>query len=83
MTKGGIVTDFSRVSDIITNEVNRRAAGENVIVKEELIIRIISPNVISLTLVDLPGLVSVSLVRFIFLIKNLTMGVHVVKIGSC
>ncbi|XP_037041994.1 dynamin-1-like protein [Bradysia coprophila] len=58
LTDEKIVTDFNRVSHIINNEVNRRAAGENVIVKEQLILRIISPNVINLTLVDLPGLVS-------------------------
>lgn len=54
-----IVTDFNRINDLITNEVKRRAGGNNGIVNEELILRIISPSVINLTLVDLPGIVHV------------------------
>lgn len=57
-----IVTDFDQVPKMISDEVLRRSGGTNCIVQEELVLRIISAGVINLTLVDLPGLISVSLV---------------------
>lgn len=54
------VTDFDSIPNIINAEVTKRAGGSKGIVKEELVIRIISPNVINLTVVDLPGIVRVS-----------------------
>lgn len=37
----------------------KRSGGEKCIVEEELVVRIISPDVINLTLVDLPGIIYV------------------------
>lgn len=55
-----IVKDFDEITSIITEEVTKRAGKSSGIIKEEIILRIISPHVINLTLLDLPGITYVS-----------------------
>lgn len=54
------LTDFNEVNGIINKEVKERSGESNGIVQEEIVLRIYSPSVINLTVIDLPGIVRVS-----------------------
>jgi replication fork clamp-binding protein CrfC len=51
--------DFSKVHDEIEKETYRVAGNNKAISSEPIILKIFSPNLVDLTLVDLPGLVKV------------------------
>ena len=53
------IEDFSRILLEIEKETNRVAGKEKGISKEPILLKIYSPNVVDLTLVDLPGIVKV------------------------
>ncbi len=51
--------DFSKVQDEIEKETLRVAESNKGISSEPIILKVFSPNVVDLTLVDLPGVVKV------------------------
>ncbi|XP_071495729.1 LOW QUALITY PROTEIN: dynamin-1-like protein [Diadema antillarum] len=58
-TKNKIYTDFEEIREEIQNETDRMAGTNKGIVHDAIHLRIYSPKVLNLTLVDLPGLTKV------------------------
>jgi GTPase SAR1 family protein len=57
--KGDFFTDFEKVRDEIKAETNRLAGKDKGVTDKPISLVIYSPNVVDLTLVDLPGLTKV------------------------
>lgn len=58
-TKNKIYTDFEEIREEISNETERMGGTNKGICREPINLKIFSPNVISLTLIDLPGMTKV------------------------
>lgn len=58
-TKNKIYTDFDEIREEISNETDRMSGTNKGICPEPISLRIYSPKVLSLTLVDLPGMTKV------------------------
>ncbi|XP_030827870.1 dynamin-1-like protein isoform X1 [Strongylocentrotus purpuratus] len=58
-TKNKVYTDFEEIREEIQNETDRMAGTNKGIVHDAIHLRIYSPKVLNLTLVDLPGLTKV------------------------
>lgn len=58
-TKNKIYTDFDEIREEISNETERMGGTNKGIVPEPINLKIYSPHVISLTLVDLPGMTKI------------------------
>ncbi|KAH9508154.1 Dynamin-1-like protein [Bulinus truncatus] len=58
-TKNKIYTDFSEICKEIENETDRMSGTNKGISPEQIVLKIYSPKVVNLTLVDLPGLTKV------------------------
>ncbi|KAH9508158.1 Dynamin-1-like protein, partial [Bulinus truncatus] len=58
-TKNKIYTDFSEICKEIENETDRMSGTNKGISPEPIVLKIYSPKVVNLTLVDLPGLTKV------------------------
>jgi len=78
-------TDFSQVRDEILEETNRLAGNNKEISMKPIILRIYSPNVPDLTLVDLPGLTKVPVANqpedIEVIIKNMVL--HYISKPEC
>ncbi|XP_038054333.1 dynamin-1-like protein isoform X2 [Patiria miniata] len=59
-TKSKIYTDFDEIRDEIQNETDRMAGSNKGICQDAINLKIFSPKVLNLTLVDLPGLTKVA-----------------------
>ncbi|XP_072026813.1 dynamin-1-like protein isoform X2 [Amphiura filiformis] len=59
-TKNKIYTDFDEIREEIQAETDRMAGGNKGIVEDAINLKIYSPKVLNLTLVDLPGLTKVA-----------------------
>ena len=57
--KGEVFTDFEKVRDEIKAETNKLAGKDKGVTDKPISLVIYSPNVVDLTLVDLPGLTKV------------------------
>uniref|UniRef100_A0A1B6GU88 dynamin GTPase n=2 Tax=Cuerna arida TaxID=1464854 RepID=A0A1B6GU88_9HEMI len=58
-TKGKVFTDFSEIRNEIEQETNRKAGHNKGVCSEPIVLKIYSPSVLNLSLVDLPGLTKV------------------------
>lgn len=58
-TKGKIFTDFNEIRNEIEQETNRKAGHNKGVCSEPIVLKIYSPHVLNLSLVDLPGLTKV------------------------
>ncbi|XP_052781537.1 dynamin-1-like protein isoform X2 [Mya arenaria] len=59
-TKNKVYTDFDEIRDEVANETDRMGGTNKGICLEAISLKIYSPHVISLTLVDLPGMTKVA-----------------------
>ncbi|KAG8253603.1 Dynamin-1-like protein [Homalodisca vitripennis] len=55
-TKGKLFTDFGEIRSEIEQETNRKAGHNKGVCSEPIVLKIYSPSVLNLSLVDLPGL---------------------------
>jgi dynamin 1-like protein len=58
-TKNKIYTDFDEVREEIIRETERMSGANKGICNEPISLKIYSPHVVSLTLIDLPGMTKV------------------------
>ncbi|XP_054280464.1 dynamin-1-like protein [Macrosteles quadrilineatus] len=58
-TKGKIFSDFNEIRNEIEQETNRKAGHNKGVCSEPIVLKIYSPHVLNLSLVDLPGLTKV------------------------
>lgn len=57
--KGKVYSDFTEIRNEIECETNRKAGNNKGICDEPIVLKVFSPHVLNLTLVDLPGLTKV------------------------